>query len=227
MTIELSDVAKRYRVRGRPLPVLSDVNLSLPSGSLTLLHGPSGAGKSTLLGIIGAMTRATSGRVVVAGEEISALPERFLSRFRRERIGFVFQGFHLIERLTAVENLALAFVPTAVPVAERRNRIARVLDRFGLTARADFRAVDLSGGERQRLAGARAFLMDPAVLLADEPVSNLDQDAAAAVLAALENARDQGRTVIIAAHTPLALSRRADFVFRIENGRLLALQART
>ncbi len=219
--IRLEGVAKRYRRRGGVVPVLEGLELEVPAGSFVHLRGPSGAGKTTLLHIVGAMIRPSAGRVNVAGEEISSLPEFFLSRFRRERIGFIFQGFCLVEGLSALENVMLPLVPLGLRLAEQRRRARSELEVLGLADRAEFRARDLSGGERQRVAVARAFVMNPAILIADEPFASLDEEAAGVVAEGLKRARAEGRTVLLAAHEmPAKAAGAVDRVVRLSGGRI-------
>jgi putative ABC transport system ATP-binding protein len=215
--ITLEHVGKRYR-SGQTLEwvhALSDVTLSLPAGELTVILGPSGSGKTTLLNLVGALDRPTSGRVVVAGHDLTQLSDAALTRYRRATVGFVFQFFNLVPTLTAEENVRLA----AELVAQPRDPLV-LLEAVGLANRAHHFPSQLSGGEQQRVAVARALAKDPKVVLADEPTGSLDSETGATVLDLLTGlARDDGRAVLLVTHNA-ALAARADRVIRLEDGRV-------
>jgi putative ABC transport system ATP-binding protein len=182
--------------------------------------GPSGSGKSTLLNILGLLDRPDAGSYALDGTETTTLPEERRARLRRERIGFVFQAFHLIPRLTAAENVELPLVLAGRPVRERRRRVAGALEAVGLTPRADHRPDQLSGGQRQRVAIARATVTRPRLLLADEPTGNLDRASGEDVIAALEALNVQGLTLVVVTHDP-ALGDRARRRIQMDDGAIV------
>jgi putative ABC transport system ATP-binding protein len=202
--IELVAVSKTFNP-GQPneYRAVREVSLTIEAGRVTALRGPSGSGKTTLLGLIGGLTRPSSGRVRLDGRDISALSERFLTELRRATFGFVFQQFQLIRGLTVLENVMLPATPTGRPFREVRGRALDLLEGLGLAGREGARAQWLSGGEAQRVAIARALINDPKVILADEPTSHLDSDLSRQILAILAALRREGRSVIISSHDPL------------------------
>jgi ABC-type lipoprotein export system ATPase subunit len=187
---------------------------------MVAIVGPSGSGKSTLLHLIGAMDRPTAGEVVVAHRPLNALPEAELTRFRRQRVGFVFQGFNLIPNLTVLENVMLPMEFNGVGFAERRTRATRLLDMMGLGSRLAHKPRELSGGEQQRVAIARALANDPPLILADEPTGNLDSKTGEMIYALLKDI-SRGRTVIVVTHAE-TLARMSDRVLHLEDGRLVS-----
>jgi putative ABC transport system ATP-binding protein len=219
--IELKGIWKTYRVGGEPLHVLRDVSERIPSGDYVAVMGPSGSGKSTLLNILGCLDRPTQGTYRLEGRDVSQLSEDALCELRRHQIGFVFQSFHLVPRLTAEENVALPMVLAGVHRAERAKRLADALAAVGLASRAGHRPAELSGGECQRVAIARATVMRPRILLADEPTGNLDSRAGAQVVELLEGLNRQGLTLIVVTHDP-NVARRARRVIRMHDGSIAA-----
>jgi len=202
--IELLAVSKTYNAgRVNEFTAVREVSISIEPGRVTALRGPSGSGKTTLLGLIGGLTRPTSGRVRLDGRDISALPERFLSELRRASFGFVFQQFQLIRGLSVLENVMLPATPTGRPYARVRRQAQELLHGLGLGERGATPAQWLSGGEAQRVAIARALINDPRVILADEPTAHLDSALSRQILAILADLRSQGRTVILSSHDPL------------------------
>ncbi len=202
--IELVQVSKTYNA-GQPnaFQAVREVSLVIEPGRVTALRGPSGSGKTTLLGLIGGLTRPSSGRVRLDGRDISALPDRFLTGLRRTTFGFVFQQFQLIRGLSLLENVMLPATPTGLPYRQIRARALHLLEGFGLATRAEAKAQWLSGGEAQRVAIARALINDPMVILADEPTAHLDSVLSRQILAILADLRAQGRTVVLSSHDPL------------------------
>jgi putative ABC transport system ATP-binding protein len=212
--ITVSDVTKVYNV-GQPneFAALRGVSLRLGGKVCTALTGPSGSGKTTLLSLIGCMARPTAGRIEVAGEVVSSLPERFLTEVRRRTFGFVFQQFHLIRGLTALENVMLPAYPTGRPLRRIREDALGLLGRLGLAAKAEAKVEWLSGGEAQRVAIARALVNDPAVVVADEPTAHLDTGLSLEFLEIMRSLRREGRTLVIASHDPLVYE--SDLVDRV------------
>jgi putative ABC transport system ATP-binding protein len=202
--IELVQVSKTFNA-GQPneYTAVREVSFGIEPGRVTALRGPSGSGKTTLLGLIGGLTRPTSGRVRLDGRDISALPERFLTELRRATFGFVFQQFQLIRGLSVLENVMLPATPTGRPYSEVRARALQLLADFDLDGRVEAKAQWLSGGEAQRVAIARALINDPRVILADEPTAHLDSVLSRQILAIFADLRAQGRSVILSSHDPL------------------------
>lgn len=199
--IELAAVSKTFNAgKDNAFDAVRDVDLRIEAGRVTALRGPSGSGKTTLLGLIGGLTRPTSGRVRLDGRDISALPERFLTALRRETFGFVFQQFQLVRGLSVLENVMLPAVPTGLPYRTVRERALGLLGDLGLSGRAGAKAQWLSGGEAQRVAIARALINDPKVILADEPTSHLDSGLSRQILAILADLHEQGRTLVLSSH---------------------------
>jgi putative ABC transport system ATP-binding protein len=215
--IELRELSRTFHVGGRPVHALRDVTLSLEDGAYVSIMGPSGSGKSTLLNLLGCLDRLTSGSYVLDGQEVGRLGERALTQVRRHKIGFVFQSFHLVPRLTAAANVEMPMTFAGVERAERRERVARSLEAVGLTERAEHRPEQLSGGERQRVAIARAVGMDPAILLADEPTGNLDSGSGNEVIDLLERMNRKGLTLVLVTHDP-AIAERARRRIRLADG---------
>lgn len=218
--IELRGVAKVYRKGREEVRALDGLGLAVAERGMVAIVGPSGSGKSTLLHLIGAMDRPTAGEVVVARQRLNALSEAELTRFRRQRVGFVFQGFNLIPNLTALENVMLPMEFNGIGSAERRQRATRLLDMMGLGARLAHRPGELSGGEQQRVAIARALANDPPLILADEPTGNLDSKTGEMIYALLKDI-SRGRTVIVVTHAE-TLARMSDRVLHLEDGRLVS-----
>lgn len=201
-TLRLDAVEKIYGTAENPLPVLKGVNLVIRRGEFVAIVGPSGAGKSTLLHIIGCLDRPTHGAYYLMGENVATLDDERLSHVRRTRIGFVFQSFHLISHLSALENVEMPLYYERRPRAERRARCRELLARVGLGARLDHYPNQLSGGESQRTAIARALANDPALLLADEPTGNLDSATSREIMALLHELHAAGRTIVLITHDP-------------------------
>lgn len=215
--IRVDGVRKRYG----EVEVLKGVDLTLPAGKFTAIMGKSGSGKSTLLGIIAGLEEPDAGQVTVMGQKLAGMSDHDMAHLRRRSIGIVFQGFSLIPSLTALDNVLLpTFFATTPTAAERRQHAVDLLNQVGLGARMDYRPSALSGGEQQRVAIARALMNGPAVLLADEPTGNLDQETGAAVLDLLIGlGRTHGTALLMVTHDP-DVAARADNVVEMKDGRV-------
>ncbi len=219
--IAFADVSRIFLVGEQQVSALRNVNLDLAAGEYVSIMGPSGSGKSTLLNLIGLLDRPSSGIYRLDGLDVTTLDDEQQARVRREKIGFVFQFFHLIPRLTAAMNIELPLILAGVAVEERRERVAQLLASYGLADRAGHRPDQLSGGQRQRVAIARATVMRPAVLLADEPTGNLDQATGKEVLRLLEQLAEQGMTLIVVTHAR-QIGERASRQLQLVDGQLVA-----
>ncbi|HKB08219.1 MAG TPA: ABC transporter ATP-binding protein [Candidatus Polarisedimenticolia bacterium] len=217
--IELQGLSRHFEVGDQIVRALQDIHLEIPDGDYLALMGPSGSGKSTLLHILGCLDRPTSGRYVLDGREVGSLPEDELAEVRSRKIGFVFQFFHLIPRLTAAENVELPMIIAGVRPAERRERVETSLRAVGLTDRAAHRPDQLSGGQRQRVAIARATVMGPSILLADEPTGNLDRASGFEVIELIEKMNREGLTLVVVTHDP-EVGQRARHILKIVDGRI-------
>jgi len=215
--ISLAGLERNFQVGDQQVRALRDINLEIAAGEYLSLMGPSGSGKSTLLNIIGLLDRATSGLYRLDGRDVTALSDEEQAQVRRERIGFIFQFFHLVPRLSALENVELPMVLAGIAASERRSRAGKLLGNYGLADRAHHRPDQLSGGQRQRVAIARATVMNPAVLLADEPTGNLDRASGTEVVEILERLHEQGVTLVVVTHDP-ALGNRAHRRLRMVDG---------
>jgi len=217
--IELRDVSKTVTSGAEPLTILHPLTLTIPRGTFVAIVGPSGSGKSTLLGLIAGLDAPTAGRVVIDGVDITALDEDGLAKLRGEKIGFVFQFFHLIPSLTAYENVA---VPMEIAnLKEARERAHALIDEVGLAGRSHHYPSQLSGGEQQRVALARALANDPPIVLADEPTGNLDSVTGRQVIDLLVKVnRDRGRTLVLVTHDP-ELAAFTDETIALRDGRVV------
>ncbi len=200
--IRLRGIERVFRVGEEEVHALRSVDLDIARGEYLSIMGPSGSGKSTLLNLIGLLDRPNAGRYELDERDVTGLSDDEQARVRREKIGFVFQFFHLVPRLTAAQNVELPMVLAGIDPAERRERLKKLLAEYGLEARARHRPDQLSGGQCQRVAIARAMCMRPAVLLADEPTGNLDRHTGQEVMAVLERVHDDGGTVLLVTHDP-------------------------
>jgi len=198
--IKLERVTKKYWSGKVKVKALNDVTLEIKKGEFVATLGPSGSGKTTLLNIIGCLSRINSGRLWVAGQEVSHLPDHFLSAVRRDKIGFVFQQFNLVSGYTTWENVSLPLVPMGVPEKERKSTAMKMLEKLNLETRANFMANELSGGEQQRAAIARALINGPEIVLADEPLSNIDADNVRMVVEIFTELKKRGQTIITSFH---------------------------
>ncbi len=221
--LRVQQVTKEYPTRGEPLVVLRGVSLGLRSGESLAVVGPSGSGKSTLLHVLGTLESPSSGRVELDGVDPFQLAERELAAFRNHRIGFVFQDHHLLPQCSVLENVLIPAVAGGRATPAHLDRARGLLERVGLAQRLEHRPAELSGGERQRAAIARALLLEPALLLADEPTGNLDQTTAEGVAnLLLELAAGQQTVLVVVTHS-MALAGRLSRASRLDDGRLVAL----
>jgi putative ABC transport system ATP-binding protein len=215
--IELERLTRVFRVGDEEVHALAEVSETIADGEHVAIMGPSGSGKSTLLNLIGCLDRPTSGSYRFEGREVSTLGERELDELRQHRFGFVFQAFHLVNRLTARQNVELPMLFAGMEPEARVHRADEVLAAVGMTPRARHRPSELSGGERQRIAIARALALRPTVLLADEPTGNLDRRSGDVVLDLLDELHGGGLTVLVVTHDP-RVAHRAERVLLMEDG---------
>jgi putative ABC transport system ATP-binding protein len=198
--IELQNVCRTFTVGDQQVAALRDINLRLDASEYVSIMGPSGSGKSTLLNLLGLLDRPTSGTYLLDDGNVTDLSDEQQANVRRDKIGFVFQSFHLVPRLTAAQNVELPMILAGIPVEERKARVQVLIRNYGLSDRADHKPDQLSGGQRQRVAIARATVMNPTVLLADEPTGNLDRNTGWEVLKLLEGLLEQNITLVVVTH---------------------------
>jgi putative ABC transport system ATP-binding protein len=215
--IELAGIERVFRLGDSEVHALHELDLRIDAGEYVAVMGPSGSGKSTLLNLLGLLDRPTAGTYHLEGRDITTLSPQEQAQVRSQRIGFVFQSFHLVPRLTAAENIALPMMLAGVAPAERAKRVTQALDDYGLTDRSHHRPDQLSGGQRQRVAIARATIMQPAMILADEPTGNLDRATGDEVIRLLEELNARGVTLIVVTHDA-AVGRRARRRLDMEDG---------
>ena len=217
--IELSGIERSFRLGDTTVHALTGLNLRIATGEYVAVMGPSGSGKSTLLNLLGLLDRPNAGSYRLEGRDVTTLSPDEQAAVRSTRIGFVFQSFHLVPRLTAAENIALPMTLAGIAPAERRRRVERALADFGLAQRAGHKPDELSGGQRQRVAIARATIMQPPLILADEPTGNLDRHTGDEVVHLLEELNARGVTLVVVTHDP-TLGARARRQLVMEDGRL-------
>ncbi|MDH3647206.1 MAG: ABC transporter ATP-binding protein [Gammaproteobacteria bacterium] len=218
--IELQSVDRIFEVGDEQVHALDKVDLRIASGEYLSIMGPSGSGKSTLLNLLGLLDRPTAGHYLLDGRDTTEFGDKEQAVTRGEKIGFVFQAFHLVPRLSAAENVELPMILADIPPAQRKERVAHTLDAMGLSDRARHRPDQLSGGQRQRVAIARATVMGPAMLLADEPTGNLDTRSGEEVVEVLEELNADGLTLLIVTHDP-DLGKRARRRIHMVDGRIV------
>ena len=218
--IELDRVSRVYQVGESEVRALDDVSLGIVAGEFTAIMGPSGSGKSTMLNVLGCLDTPTSGSYVLDGEAVEKLSEDQLAEVRQRKIGFIFQSYHLVGRMTAARNVELPLIFAGVDPRARRDRVQVALDAVGLAKRMTHRPDQLSGGERQRVAIARAMVMEPRILLADEPTGNLDTKSGEEIVALLERLNAAGLTLVLVTHDPRVASH-ARRVLQMRDGRIV------
>lgn len=214
--IQLQQVGRSFTVGDQQVVALRGIDLHIAAGDYVSIMGPSGSGKSTLLNLIGLLDRPSSGTYKLDGGNVTDLNDEQQAKVRSEKIGFVFQSFHLVPRLTAALNIELPMILAGIAPAERKTRVAQLVENYGLTDRAEHRPDQLSGGQRQRVAIARATSMHPAVLLADEPTGNLDQTTGKEVINLLEVLLEQNVALIMVTHDPMIGSRAARQIHMVD-----------
>ena len=202
MTIKLSDIRKIYTIGDSTVAALDGVSIHIKKGEFAAIMGPSGSGKSTLMNILGCLDRPTTGSYILDGEEVAKLSDDDLAITRNKKIGFVFQNFNLLSRISALENVALPLIYAGVDRTTRLKRATELLTSVGLGERIDHLPNELSGGQRQRVAIARALVNDPRILMADEPTGNLDTKSSIEIMGLFGELHQQGKTIILVTHEP-------------------------
>lgn len=222
LIIETKKLTKIYGLSGgHQVTAINDVSCSIPKGKWTTIAGPSGSGKSTLLGLMAALDRPTTGEVFVDGHDISFCSDLVQARYRKKKIGIVFQEYNLFEELTSLENVAMPLVVTNMSRKKILERAKRLLDRVGLAGRVEHLPRQLSGGERQRVAIARALVYDPEIIFADEPLSNIDDEAQEEIISIFKELQGRGRSLVVISHDPKVVES-SDHIIRLDGGRLAA-----
>ena len=217
--IELEGITKVYELGGSAFKALDNVNLTIQRNEFIALTGASGSGKSTMMNILGCLDTPTSGRYSLDGEEVAGLDEEELASVRNRKIGFIFQNFYLMPRMTSLDNVAQPLIYRGIAPAVRREHARRALERVGLGDRTGHRPNELSGGQRQRVAVARALVGQPELLLADEPTGNLDSRTAAEIMNLFAQLHDEGQTVVIVTHDP-GIAAQCRRIVRLHDGRI-------
>ena len=202
IAIRLRDIKKIYKMGGQELAALNGINLDIKRGEFAALMGPSGSGKSTMMNILGCLDRPTVGSYELEGKEVAHLSDDELAVMRNKHIGFVFQNFNLLSRISSLENVALPLVYAGVGASERRKRAQQVLEAVGLGDRAEHLPNELSGGQRQRVAIARALVNNPEIIMADEPTGNLDTKSTKEIMEIFQEMHGRGKTIILVTHEP-------------------------
>ncbi len=221
--IQLQRIEKTYQTGGVETPVLRGIDLTIEEGEYVALMGPSGTGKSTLMNVLGLLDSASSGQYLFGGEDVTHLGDRALSRIRNQKIGFIFQLFHLLQRISALDNVLLPLLYSPHYPKDAKERGKALLGQVGLEDRVKYKPYALSGGQQQRVAIARALINAPALILADEPTGNLDQKAGAEILDLFDQLHTQGRTLVLVTHDP-AVARRAKRVVTLHDGAIASDQ---
>lgn len=215
--LQIDTVHKSFPMKGWTLDVLRGISFDILEGEYVALCGPSGSGKTTLMDILGCLSSPTAGDYLLAGTQVATMDERALAAVRNQQIGFVFQNFHLVPRLSALENVQLPLVYARVSRRERQRRATEALERVGLGERLHHKPNELSGGQRQRVAIARALINHPSLILADEPTGNLDSESGADILALFRTLHADGRTIVVVTHDP-AVAQQTQRILHLRDG---------
>jgi putative ABC transport system ATP-binding protein len=216
--INIKHISKKYRSGKVFINALNDVSLHIEKGECVLFNGPSGSGKSTLLNVIGCLTRVSSGSYILEGKDVSHWPDHFLSSLRSKKMGFIFQQFNLISGYRVWENVVVPLLPSGASKKDRKSKALEILDRLNIKTRADFMAQELSGGQQQLVAIARALINNPDIILADEPISNIDNKHIMNVKNILLQQKNQGKTIIMTSHMKSSLVELVDHTYHFDNG---------
>jgi len=221
--ITLKNTTKTYELnKNNSITAIEDINLQIKEGELVVLKGKSGSGKSTILSLIAALTKPTSGEVIVNNKRVSKLPDNFASDYRQQDIGFIFQKYNLIPTLSVKENILLPLVPTNPKQDEAEAKLGKVLEQFNIAHKKEEMVRNLSGGEQQRVAIARAHINNPKIIIADEPTANLDEALSLDFITILSRLKKEGKTILIATHDPLFFELEiVDRIIAIHNGKIL------
>ena len=222
--ISMTDITKVYSVGGEEVRALDGANLTIREGEFVSIIGPSGSGKSTLMNIIGCLDVADSGEYILDGQSIEQYSEEELARIRNRKIGFIFQSFNLLSRMSAQANVELPLIYQRTHINERKESASRALARVGLASRANHKPAELSGGQQQRVAIARALATNPAILLADEPTGNLDSKTGEDIMALFHELHDAGDTIVLITHNE-EIAKQAERRIRIMDGRVSEVEA--
>lgn len=217
--IQIKDLMKTYKLGGETVHALNNVSIEIDKGEFLAIIGPSGSGKSTLMNMIGCLDRPQSGKYLMAGKDIGKMNDNQLATIRNQKIGFIFQNFNLLTKLTALENVELPLLYSGVPTKERRVRALESLQKVGLKERSEHLPTQLSGGQQQRVAIARALVGNPAILLADEPTGALDSKTSKEILAIMKELNELGHTIILITHD-LEIAKQAKRMVSIQDGQL-------
>jgi len=217
--ISINNLCKTYKMGENEVHALNNVNLKIEEHEFVSIIGPSGSGKSTLMNMLGCLDVPTSGEYILDGKEIKKMSDDELAKIRNDKIGFVFQGFNLLPKLTALENVELPLIYQGVPAKERRKRAEIALDKVGLGKRINHKPSELSGGQQQRVAIARALITNPPLILADEPTGNLDSSSGKEIMEIFHNLNDSGNTIVLITHDN-DIAAQAKRIIRIQDGKL-------
>lgn len=220
MTVKLANISKVYKMGDNEVIALNGVDLDIAEGEFVAIMGPSGSGKSTLMNILGCLDTPTTGSYLLDNEEVANLSEDVLAKIRNKKIGFVFQNFNLLSRISALENVALPLVYAGVSKTERSNRAQELLKMVGLADRQHHMPNELSGGQRQRVAIARALVNNPKIIMADEPTGNLDTKSSVEIMAMFKELYKQGKTIILVTHEP-DIAENAKRIITVRDGKIV------
>ena len=219
-SVEIIELRKIYRMGETEVRALDGISMQIPKGAFVVLIGPSGSGKSTMLYLIGGLDTPTSGSITVEGESVEKMDENALARYRREKLGFIFQSFNLVSSMTAADNVSFPLRFSGVRKKDRHQRAKDLLTAVGMADRVGHRPTELSGGQQQRVAISRALINDPDLILADEPTGNLDTSSGLAIMHLLNDLHNQGKTVVVATHDPRMLNFATEVVHLIDGRRV-------